>query len=109
MRGHWRELFSTIIVYPVEPKATYNCLSFNMCHINPAAWVALVGGYALVKVMRRVLGEPICSWWDGGVLSFIIVVAFSYLADPKALHWNSTINPLGSLIVNYLYSFVVVC
>ena len=44
-----------------------------------------------------------------GVISLMILVGFSYLADPKSLHWNSAIHPLGSLIVNYLYSFVVVC
>ena len=80
-----------------------------MCHINLTAWVVLVGGYALVMVMRRVLGKPIFDWIDVAVISLMILVAFSYLADPKSLHWNSTIHPLGSLIVNYLYSFVVVC
>lgn len=80
-----------------------------MCHINPAAWVVLVAGYALVMVMRRVLGKPIFDWIDVPVISFMILVALSYLADPNSLHWNSTTHPLGSLVVNYLYSFVVVC
>ena len=83
----------------------------NACnyHINPVAVVALVVGYALLMVMRRVLGKPIFDWIDVGVISLMILVAFSYLADPKSLHWNSTINPLGSFILNYLYRFVVVC
>jgi hypothetical protein len=80
-----------------------------MCQINPAAWVLLLAGYALVMIKRRVLGKPIFDWIDVGVISLMILVGFSYLADPKSLHWNSAIHPLGSLIVNYLYSFVVVC
>jgi len=80
-----------------------------MCQINPAAWVLLLAGYALVMIMRRVLGKPIFDWIDVGVISLMILVGFSYSADPKSLHWNSAIHPLGSLIVNYLYSFVVVC
>jgi len=80
-----------------------------MCHINPAAWVVLGAGYALVMVMREVLGKPIFDWIDVPVISLVILAAFSYQADPKSLHWNSTIHPVGSLIVNYLYSFVVVC
>jgi hypothetical protein len=80
-----------------------------MCHINPAAWVVLIAGYALVMVMRRVLGKPIFDWIDVPVISLMILTGFSYLADPTSLHWKSTIHPLGSLIANYLYSFVVVC
>ncbi len=80
-----------------------------MCRINPAAWVVLVVGYALVMVMRRVLGKPVFDWIDVPVISLMILTGFSYLADPKSLHWQSVSHPLGSLIVNYLYSFVVVC
>ena len=80
-----------------------------MCHINPAAWLALGAGYALVMVKRRVLDEPMFDWLDVGIISFLIVVAFAYKADPKSLDYQSTTHPLGSLIVNYLYRFVVVC
>ena len=54
-----------------------------MCQINPAAWVLLVAGYALVMIMRRVLGKSIFDWIDVGVISLIILVGFSYLADPS--------------------------
>jgi len=83
----------------------------NACnyHINPVAVLALVAGYALIIVMRRVLGEPIFGWWDVCVLSFIILLAFDYQAHPELLHRSSAIHPLGSLILNYLSRFLVVC
>ena len=80
-----------------------------MCHINPVAVVVLVGGYALVMVMRRVLGESIFRWWDVCVLSLIILVALDYQARPEELHHVTVARPLESLLLNYLYSFVVVC
>ena len=80
-----------------------------MCHINPAAEVVLVAGYALIMVMRRVLGEPIFGWWDVCVLFLIILVALDYQARPEERHYVTVAHPLGSLLLNYLYSFVVVC
>ena len=83
----------------------------NACnyHINPVAVVALVAGYALLMVMRRVLGEPIFGWWDVCVLSFIVLLAFDYQAHPESLHYVTATHRLGRLLLNYLYSFVVVC
>lgn len=80
-----------------------------MCHINPAAVVALAAGYALLMVMRRVLGEPIFDWRDVAVLSLIILVAFDYQAHPESLHRTAASHRFGSLLLNYLYRFVVVC
>jgi hypothetical protein len=81
----------------------------NACHINPAAWVVLAAAYALVMVNRRVSREPIFEWIDLPVLTLVILLGFSYAANPEELHRKSTIHPLGSLILNYVYSFVVTC
>ncbi len=61
----------------------------NACnyHINPLAMVAVVIGYALIMVMRRVLGGPIFRWLDMGILFIIIGLAFYYQADPEQLHY----------------------
>ncbi|MGE5307037.1 MAG: hypothetical protein ACM3TN_27340 [Alphaproteobacteria bacterium] len=69
----------------------------------------LFAGYALIMVMRRVLGEPVFSWWDAGVLSFIIGWAFYYQTQPYELHYVTATGSLARLLLNYLYSFVVVC
>jgi len=85
--------------------------AMNVCnyHINPVAVVALVAGYALLMVMRRVLGEPIFGWWDVCVLSFIVLLAFDYQARPEELHHVTVTGGLVRAVLNYLYRFVVVC
>jgi hypothetical protein len=79
-----------------------------MCHINPAAWVVLVAAYALVMAMRRILHMPMFHWIDVGIISLMILLAFSYQTDPELFHRTGA-RPLAGLMINYLYKFVVVC
>ncbi len=83
----------------------------NICnyHINPVAVVVLIAGYALVMVMRHVLGQPIFRWLDLGILFVIVGLAFAYQARPEQLHYVTASRALVRLFLNYLYSFVVVC
>jgi hypothetical protein len=80
----------------------------KMCHINPATWVVLVAGYGLVVLMRRILHMTMFHWIDVGIISLMILLAFSYQADPDMFHRTGT-RPLAGLMINYLYKFVVVC
>jgi len=79
-----------------------------MCHINPATWVVLAAGYALVMTMRRILHMSMFHWMDVGIICLMILLAFSYQADPELFHRTGT-RPLAGLLINYVYKFVVLC
>jgi hypothetical protein len=79
-----------------------------MCHINPATWGVLVAGYALVVLMRRILRMPMFHLIDVGIICLMILLAFSYQADPDLFHRTGT-RPLAGFLINYVYKFVVLC
>ena len=70
--------------------------------------ILLLHGFPTSSHMRRILHMTMFHWIDVGIISLIILLAFSYQTDPDLFHRTGT-RPLAGLLINYVYKFVVLC